>query len=95
MDRLECWTLLLEPVVQPDLHRAEEAGGPGSGDVTRRAQRGHLQPPALQHHPGRDGRRHRLAAKYYAAEREFALELMKEIDEAGAIVKEAAEDGFG
>lgn len=31
----------------------------------------------------------RWAAKYYAAEREFALELMKEIDEADAIIKRA------
>lgn len=31
----------------------------------------------------------RWAAKYYAAEREFALELMKEIDEADAIIQRA------
>jgi DNA-binding PadR family transcriptional regulator len=37
----------------------------------------------------------RWAAKYYAAEREFALELMKEIDEADAIMKDAAKGGFG
>ncbi|OBJ04446.1 PadR family transcriptional regulator [Mycobacterium alsense] len=37
----------------------------------------------------------RWAAKYYAAEREFALELMKEIDEADAIMQKAAKGGFG
>jgi hypothetical protein len=37
----------------------------------------------------------RWVAKYYAAEREFALELMKEIDEADAILQEAAKGGFG
>jgi DNA-binding PadR family transcriptional regulator len=37
----------------------------------------------------------RWAAKYYAAEREFALELMKDIDEAEAIVHKAAKGGFG
>ena len=37
----------------------------------------------------------RWAAKYYAAEREFALELMKDIDEADAIMKKAAKGGFG
>src|SRR6201995_2198398 len=37
----------------------------------------------------------RWAAKYYAAEREFALELMKDIDEADAIMKQAAKGGFG
>ena len=37
----------------------------------------------------------RWAAKYYAAEREFALELMKDIDEADAIVHKAARGGFG
>ena len=37
----------------------------------------------------------RWAAKYYAAEREFALELMKDIDEADAIIKKAAKSGFG
>jgi DNA-binding PadR family transcriptional regulator len=35
------------------------------------------------------------AAKYYAAEREFALELMKDIDEADATVHKAAKGGFG
>jgi hypothetical protein len=37
----------------------------------------------------------RWAAKYYAAEREFALELMKELDEADATVRKAAKGGFG
>jgi DNA-binding PadR family transcriptional regulator len=37
----------------------------------------------------------RWAAKYYAAEREFALELMKDIDEADATVHKAAKGGFG
>ncbi len=37
----------------------------------------------------------RWAAKYYAAEREFALELMKEIDEADAILQQAPKGGFG
>ncbi len=37
----------------------------------------------------------RWAAKYYAAEREFALEMMKEIDEADAIIQKAAKGGFG
>jgi hypothetical protein len=37
----------------------------------------------------------RRAAKYYAAEREFALELMKEIDEADAIPQKAAKGGSG
>jgi DNA-binding PadR family transcriptional regulator len=37
----------------------------------------------------------RWAAKYYAAEREFALEMMKDIDEADATVHKAAKGGFG
>src|ERR1700744_1837482 len=37
----------------------------------------------------------RWAAKYYAAEREFAMELMKEIDEADAVMQQAAKGGFG
>jgi DNA-binding PadR family transcriptional regulator len=37
----------------------------------------------------------RWAAKYYAAEREFALELMKDIDEADATVRRAEKGGFG
>jgi hypothetical protein len=37
----------------------------------------------------------RWAAKYYAAEREFALELTKELDEADATVHKAAMGGFG
>lgn len=37
----------------------------------------------------------RWAAKYYAAEREFALELMKEIDEADAILHKAAKGSAG
>ena len=37
----------------------------------------------------------RWAAKYYAAEREFALEMVKEIDEADAILLKAAKGGFG
>lgn len=37
----------------------------------------------------------RWAAKYYAAEREFALELMKDIDEAEAIIDKATKAGFG
>jgi DNA-binding PadR family transcriptional regulator len=37
----------------------------------------------------------RWAAKYYAAEHEFALELMKEIDEADAILQKSAKGGFG
>lgn len=37
----------------------------------------------------------RWAAKYYAAEREFALEMMKDIDEADAITQRAAKGGFG
>src|ERR1700730_17162025 len=37
----------------------------------------------------------RWAAKYYAAEREFALELMKDIDEANAVIEKAAKGGFG
>jgi DNA-binding PadR family transcriptional regulator len=37
----------------------------------------------------------RWAAKYYAAEREFALELMKDIDEADATVRTADKGGFG
>ncbi|BBZ42508.1 hypothetical protein MCNS_55710 [Mycobacterium conspicuum] len=37
----------------------------------------------------------RWAAKYYAAEREFALELMKDLDEADATVQKAAKGGFG
>jgi DNA-binding PadR family transcriptional regulator len=35
------------------------------------------------------------AAKYYAAEREFALEMLKDIDEADATVHKAARGGFG
>jgi DNA-binding PadR family transcriptional regulator len=37
----------------------------------------------------------RWAAKYYAAEREFALELMKDLDEADATVQKAGKGGFG
>jgi len=37
----------------------------------------------------------RWAAKYYAAEREFALELMKDIDKAEAIINKATKAGFG
>jgi DNA-binding PadR family transcriptional regulator len=37
----------------------------------------------------------RWAAKYYAAEREFALETMKEIDEADAILQKAPKGGYG
>jgi DNA-binding PadR family transcriptional regulator len=37
----------------------------------------------------------RWAAKYYAAEREFALELMKDIDEADAVVQKADKGAFG
>ncbi len=37
----------------------------------------------------------RRAAKDFAAEREHALELMKEIDEAEAIIRKAAKSGFG
>jgi DNA-binding PadR family transcriptional regulator len=37
----------------------------------------------------------RWAAKYYAAEREFALELMNDLDEADATVQKAAKGGFG
>lgn len=37
----------------------------------------------------------RWAAKYHAAEREFALELMKDLDEADAIVQQADKGGFG
>lgn len=37
----------------------------------------------------------RWAAKYYAAEREFALELMKDIDEADATMQTAPKGGFG
>ena len=37
----------------------------------------------------------RWAAKYYAAEREFALELIKEIDEADAILQKAPKGGYG
>jgi DNA-binding PadR family transcriptional regulator len=37
----------------------------------------------------------RWAAKYYAAEREFALELMKDLDEADATVRTADKGGFG
>lgn len=37
----------------------------------------------------------RWAAKYYAAEREFALELIKEIDEADAILQKAPKAGYG
>jgi DNA-binding PadR family transcriptional regulator len=37
----------------------------------------------------------RWAAKYYAAEREFALELMKDLDEADTTVQKAAKGGFG
>ncbi len=37
----------------------------------------------------------RWAAKYYAAEREFALEMMKDIDEADAIMAKAEKGGFG
>ncbi|MEE2855533.1 MAG: PadR family transcriptional regulator [Actinomycetota bacterium] len=37
----------------------------------------------------------RWAAKYYAAEREFALEMIKEIDEADAVLQKAAKGGLG
>lgn len=37
----------------------------------------------------------RWAAKYYAAEREFALELMKDIDEAAATIEKAGKGGLG
>ncbi len=37
----------------------------------------------------------RWAAKYYAAEREFALELMKDIDEADADHPEGRQEGSG
>jgi DNA-binding PadR family transcriptional regulator len=37
----------------------------------------------------------RWAAKYYAAERAFALELMKEIDEADAVLQKAPKGGYG
>ncbi len=37
----------------------------------------------------------RWAAKHYAAEREFALELMKEIDETDAILAKAGKGSFG
>jgi hypothetical protein len=37
----------------------------------------------------------RWAAKYYAAEREFALKLMKDIDEAEAILQKAPKGGYG
>ncbi len=37
----------------------------------------------------------RWAAKYYAAERELALELMKDIDEADAIMQKAPKGDFG
>src|ERR1700761_8090396 len=37
----------------------------------------------------------RWAAKYYAAEREFALELMKDIDKADAILQKAPKGGYG
>ncbi|HEX5256163.1 MAG TPA: PadR family transcriptional regulator [Mycobacterium sp.] len=37
----------------------------------------------------------RWAAKYYAAEREFALEMIKEIDEADTISQSASKGGFG
>jgi len=37
----------------------------------------------------------RWAAKYYAAERELALELMKELDEADATVQKSAKGDFG
>jgi DNA-binding PadR family transcriptional regulator len=37
----------------------------------------------------------RWAAKYYAAECEFALEMMKDIDEADVITQQAAKGGFG
>ncbi|HWX98972.1 MAG TPA: PadR family transcriptional regulator [Mycobacterium sp.] len=37
----------------------------------------------------------RWAAKYYAAEREFALEMMKDIDEADAILQKAPKGGYG
>ena len=37
----------------------------------------------------------RWAAKYYAAEREFALEMMKDIDEEEAIILKAAKGGSG
>ncbi|OBF50700.1 PadR family transcriptional regulator [Mycobacterium sp. 852002-50816_SCH5313054-b] len=37
----------------------------------------------------------RWAAKYYAAEREFALELIKEIDEADVILQKAPRGGYG
>jgi hypothetical protein len=37
----------------------------------------------------------RWAAKYYAAERGFALEMMKDIDQADAITQQAAKGGSG
>lgn len=37
----------------------------------------------------------RWAAKYYAAEREFALEMIKEIDEADAVLQNAEKGGLG
>jgi DNA-binding PadR family transcriptional regulator len=37
----------------------------------------------------------RWAAKYYAAEREFALQMMKDIDEADAILQKAPKGGYG
>src|ERR1700755_2357996 len=37
----------------------------------------------------------RWAAKYYAAEREFALELMKDVDQADAILQKAPKGGCG
>jgi DNA-binding PadR family transcriptional regulator len=37
----------------------------------------------------------RWAAKYYAAEREFALEMIKEIDEADAVLQSAEKGGLG
>lgn len=37
----------------------------------------------------------RWAAKYYAAEREFTLQMIKDIDEADAIIQQAAKGGSG
>lgn len=37
----------------------------------------------------------RWAGKYYAAEREFALEMIKEIDEADAVLQKAPKGGYG
>ncbi|SPM36853.1 PadR family transcriptional regulator [Mycobacterium rhizamassiliense] len=37
----------------------------------------------------------RWAGKYYAAEREFALEMLKEIDEADAVLQRAPKGGYG